>query len=74
MRITPTIRDALRTRYAELAKRERPKTPDLRERLAIRVLSELDPGDVRGVSHPAGADRLRGIVYRIIHPRTPWTD
>lgn len=68
------MRDALRSRYQNLSRRHAPRTPDQCEKLALRVLSELDPTDHLQLSKPAAAERLRSVVQRIVNPKCPWNE
>jgi hypothetical protein len=74
MRISPTLRDSLRSLYATEFERLKPKSPEGRERLAHYVLMLLDPFDELDLSKPESADRLREVVNRITNPKLPWTD
>ena len=74
MRITPTIREALRSAYATQVKKLKPKTPDRCEMLAVSIIAELDPKDHLMLSRSSDFVRFRDVVGKIMNPNIPWND
>lgn len=62
LRVGEKIKQTLRRNYREAAKKHPPKTPAQQEQLAVGIVAALDPMGRLGLSTPADADRLQGII------------